>query len=51
MSASGRYMRAGNRLVESPDIPIGARKHHPALKCSHDVKGSRFRFWAADPLC
>ena len=42
---------AGNRLIESPDIPIGARKHHPALKCSHDVKSSRFRFGAADPLC
>ena len=42
---------AGNRLVESPDIPVGTRKHHTALECSHDVKGSRFRFGAADPLC
>jgi hypothetical protein len=42
---------AGNRLVESPDIPVGTRKHHTALECSHDVKGSRFRCAAADPLC
>ena len=42
---------AGNRLVESPDIPVDTRKHHTALECSHDVKGSRFRFGAADPLC
>ena len=42
---------AGNRLVESPDILVGTRKHHTTLECSHDVKGSRFRFGAADPLC
>jgi hypothetical protein len=42
---------AGNRLVESRDIPVGARKHHTAFECSHDVKCSRFRFGAADPLC
>ena len=42
---------AGNRLVESPDIPVGTREHHTALERSHDVKGSRFRFGAADPLC
>ena len=41
---------AGNRLVESLDIPVGASKHHTALECSHDVKSSRFRVGsAADP--
>ena len=42
---------AGGSAVECRSGLIGARKHHPALKCSHDVKGSRFRFGAADPLC
>ena len=42
---------ARNRLVESPDIPVGTRKHHTALECSHYVKCSRFRFGATDPLC
>src|SRR5579872_5362954 len=44
-------MEAGNRLVESPDISVCARKHHTALECSHDVKCSRFCFGATDPLC
>ena len=49
MSAKWPLCEAGNRLVESPDILVGTRKHHTTLECSHNVKGSHFPFGAADP--
>jgi hypothetical protein len=41
---------ARGRLVERLDGPIGTGEHHAALKRGHDMKGSRFRGRAPDPM-